>query len=100
MVFLPKSSAITSQTLTLNPNGTDFQGLRHGSRNLAQGRDHTVSGKRLTLTAAALTALAGDRAYGVNATPEARFSRGVPWRIDVITYDARCCRTSPATPTA
>ncbi|MEU5592682.1 cellulase family glycosylhydrolase [Streptomyces sp. NPDC020298] len=88
MVFLPKSSAVTSQTLTLNPNGTDFQGLRHGSRNLVKGKDYTVSGDQLTLTAAALTELAGDRSYGVDATLEARFSRGVPWRIDVITYDA------------
>ncbi|NGO14639.1 cellulase family glycosylhydrolase, partial [Streptomyces sp. HC44] len=87
LVFLPKSGAVADQTLTLNPNGTDFQGLRHGSRNLVQGRDYTVSGNQLTLTAAALTELAGDRAYGVNATLEARFSRGVPWRIDVITYD-------------
>ncbi|ULR48137.1 cellulase family glycosylhydrolase [Streptomyces deccanensis] len=87
-VFLPRSSAITAEDLTLNPNGTDFQGLRHGSRNLRQGRDYTLSGNRLTLTATALTELAGDRAYGVNATLEARFSRGVPWRIDVITADS------------
>ncbi|MFH8800983.1 cellulase family glycosylhydrolase [Streptomyces sp. NPDC017936] len=86
-VFLPRSGAVTSRTLTLNPNGTDFQGLRHGSRNLLKGKDYTVSGDRLTLTAAALTELAGGRAYGANATLEARFSRGVPWRIDVITYD-------------
>ncbi|QJS99217.1 cellulase family glycosylhydrolase [Streptomyces asoensis] len=87
-VFLPKSSAVTSQVLTLNPHGTDFQGLRRGSRNLLRGKDYTVSGDQLTLTAAALTELAGDRTYGVGATLEARFSRGVPWRIDVITYDA------------
>jgi endoglucanase len=47
-----------------------------------------VSRDRLTLAAAALTRLTGDRAYGVNATLEARFSSGVPWRIDVTTYDA------------
>ncbi|GGS99478.1 cellulase family glycosylhydrolase [Streptomyces violaceus] len=87
MVFLPKSGAITSRTLTLNTNGTDFQGLRHGSRTLVKGRDYTVSGSRLTLTASALTELAGNRAYGVNSTLEARFSRGVPWRIDLITHD-------------
>ncbi|GHD29074.1 endoglucanase [Streptomyces violarus] len=87
MVFLPKSGAITSRTLTLNTNGADFQGLRHGSRTLVKGRDYTVSGNQLTLTASALTELAGDRAYGVNSTLEARFSRGVPWRIDVITHD-------------
>ncbi|MFF4016116.1 cellulase family glycosylhydrolase [Streptomyces sp. NPDC001843] len=86
-VFLPKSSPVASRTLTLNDNGTDFQGLRQGSRNLVKGKDYTVSGDQLTLTAAALTELAGDRAYGVDATLEARFSRGVPWRIDVITYD-------------
>ncbi|MFJ1967179.1 cellulase family glycosylhydrolase [Streptomyces sp. NPDC087903] len=87
LVFLAKSAAITDQTLTLNPNGTDFQGLRHGSRNLLKGKDYTVSGNQLTLTSAALTELAGDRSYGVDATLEARFSRGVPWRIDVVTYD-------------
>ncbi|MDX2600549.1 cellulase family glycosylhydrolase [Streptomyces caniscabiei] len=87
-VFLPRSSDITAKELTLNPNGTDFQELRHGSRNLVQGRDYTLSGNRLTLTATALKQLAGDRAYGVNATLEARFSRGVPWRIDVITADS------------
>jgi endoglucanase len=86
-VFLPKSSAITDRTLTLDSNGTDFQGLRHAGRELVRGADYTVTGDRLTLTAAALTRLAGDRAYGVDATLEALFSRGVPWRIDVITYD-------------
>jgi endoglucanase len=87
MVFVPKSGAVTSHELTLNLNGTDFQGLRHGSRPLLRGRDYTVSGDRLTLTAAALTALVGDRPHGVNATLEARFSRGVPWRIDVISHE-------------
>ncbi|MEV6947111.1 cellulase family glycosylhydrolase [Streptomyces sp. NPDC051172] len=86
-VFLPKSGDITARSVTLNPNGTDFRGLRYGSRNLLKGRDYTVSGSRLTLKPAALTELAGDRAYGTNATLQARFSRGVPWRIDVITYD-------------
>ncbi|NEA98772.1 cellulase family glycosylhydrolase [Streptomyces sp. SID13726] len=87
-VFLPRSSPITSRTLTLNTNTTDFQGLRQGNRNLVKGRDWTVSGDQLTLTATALTELAGDRAYGLNSTIEARFSRGVPWRIDIVTYDA------------
>ncbi|MFJ1730411.1 cellulase family glycosylhydrolase [Streptomyces sp. NPDC088254] len=86
-VYLAKSSAITARTLTLNPNGTNFQGLWQGGAKLAQGRDYTVSGNQLTLTATALTRLAGNRAYGINSTVEARFSRGVPWRIHVTTYD-------------
>ncbi|MFJ8364060.1 cellulase family glycosylhydrolase [Streptomyces sp. NPDC093984] len=86
-VFLAKSSAIAARTLTLNPNGTTFQGVWQGSTKLVQGRDYTVSGNQLTLTATALTRLAGNRAYGVNATIEARFSRGLPWKIYVTTYD-------------
>ncbi|MFD7658214.1 cellulase family glycosylhydrolase [Actinosynnema sp. NPDC059797] len=86
-VHLPGSGAITARTLTLNLNGTAFQGLRHGGRDLVDGADYTVSGTTLTLSAAALTRLAGNRDHGVNATVEARFSQGVPWPIDVITSD-------------
>ncbi|MFK4188827.1 cellulase family glycosylhydrolase [Streptomyces sparsogenes] len=86
-VFLARSVPITARTLTLNPNGTGFRGLWQGDTALVQGRDYTVSGNQLTLTAAALTKLAGNRDYGVNATIEARFSRGLPWKIHVTTYD-------------
>ncbi|WP_330293261.1 cellulase family glycosylhydrolase [Streptomyces sp. NBC_00576] len=86
-IFLAKSSAITAKTLTLNPNGGTFLGLWQGNTMLAAGRDYTVSGNQLTLTATALTRLAGNRAYGVNATIEARFNRGLPWKIYVTTYD-------------
>ncbi|MFJ9722001.1 cellulase family glycosylhydrolase [Streptomyces sp. NPDC101209] len=86
-VFLAKSEAITARTLTLNPNGLTFKGVWQGGTKLAQGRDYTVSGNELTLTASALTRLAGDRAYGTDATVEARFSAGLPWKIHVTTYD-------------
>ncbi|MGW3123906.1 cellulase family glycosylhydrolase [Streptomyces sp. NPDC001107] len=86
-IFVPKSSPITAKTLTLNPNGAKFRGLWQGSTPLAPGKDYTVTDDRLTLTAQALTRLTGDRSYGVNATLQARFSRGLPWTIDVITSD-------------
>ncbi|MEH0448610.1 MULTISPECIES: cellulase family glycosylhydrolase [unclassified Streptomyces] len=86
-IFLAKSSAVTARSLTLNPNGTVFQGLWQGSTRLAQGRDYSLSGNQLTLTASALTRLAGNRAYGINSTVEARFSLGLPWQIHVTTYD-------------
>ena len=86
-IFLTKSNAITARTLSLNLNGGSFQGLWQGSTKLVKGQDYTVSGNQLTLTAAALTRLAGNRAYGINATIEARFSRGLPWKIYVTTYD-------------
>ncbi len=87
-IFVPKSAPITGQSLTLALNGTAFRGLWHGNTPLIRGRDYTVTGDQLTLTAAALTRLTGDRAYGVNATLQARFSRGVPWQVTVITNDA------------
>ncbi|MFE5714031.1 cellulase family glycosylhydrolase [Streptomyces sp. NPDC056501] len=86
-VYLPKASRIAAQALTLNRNGTTFRGVWHGDTKLAEGRDYTVFENRLTFTATALTRLAGDRAHGVDATLQARFSKGLPWQIDVITYD-------------
>jgi endoglucanase len=86
-IYLEKAGTVTDESLTLNRNGLDFKGLWHGDKKLVQGTDYTVSGDTLTIKAATLTRLAGDRAYGVNATIEARFSKGVPWRINVITYD-------------
>ncbi|GAA0374605.1 hypothetical protein GCM10009541_16320 [Micromonospora gifhornensis] len=86
-VYVPRTGSITARTLTLNLNGTTFSGLRQGSTELVRGTDYTVSGNQLTLTASALTRLVGNRAYGVNATLQARFSAGVPWRIDVISHD-------------
>ncbi|MFC0529856.1 cellulase family glycosylhydrolase [Phytohabitans kaempferiae] len=86
-VYVPRTGAITSKSLTLNLNGLTFQGLRQGSTNLVNGTDYTVLGSTLTLTAAAVTRLAGNRAYGVNSTIEARFSQGVPWQIHIISHD-------------
>ena len=87
-LFVPKTGRITDQSLTLNRNGLVFRGLWHGHQRLVAGSDYTVSGDKLTLTAAALTRLVGDRSYGDNATLQVRFSRGQAWKIHVTTYDA------------
>ncbi|MGW7202692.1 cellulase family glycosylhydrolase [Streptomyces sp. NPDC054837] len=86
-VFVPKSSPVTAKSLTLNLNGTSFRGVWQGETRLLPERDYTVSGTTLTFTAKALTRLVGDRAYGVNSTLQARFTRGVPWNIDIVTND-------------
>ncbi|WP_433544147.1 cellulase family glycosylhydrolase (plasmid) [Streptomyces sp. CA-294286] len=86
-VYVAKSKPVTAQSLTLHPNGTRFRGLWHGDSKLAEGRDYTVFDDRITLTARTLTRLTGDRDHGVNATLEARFSRGLPWKVDVVSYD-------------
>lgn len=85
LVLVPKSGTVTAKTLTLNLNGTSFQGLRQSTTDLVSGTYYTVSGDQLTLTAAALTKMVGSRDYGVNVTLQARFSAGMPWRINVIT---------------
>ncbi|MFE5812914.1 cellulase family glycosylhydrolase [Streptomyces sp. NPDC056479] len=87
-VFVPKSGPVKDRTLTLNLNGAAFKALKQGTAKLVSGRDYTLSGNRLTLKAATLTRLVGDRSYGVKATLQAEFSRGVPWRIRVISHDA------------
>jgi aryl-phospho-beta-D-glucosidase BglC (GH1 family) len=86
-VYNEKSSPITAKTITINRNGTTFQGVRQGSTWLTEGSDYTLDGDRLTFTAAALTRLSGSRAYGVNAQVQLVFSQGVPWRVDIRTYD-------------
>ncbi|MER7581170.1 cellulase family glycosylhydrolase [Kitasatospora sp. NPDC097691] len=86
-VFLPASGPITAQTITLNRNGLWFAGLWQGDRPLIPGTDYTLDGDRLTLTADALTRLAGDRARGVNANIQVRYSNGVPWQLNIRSYD-------------
>ncbi|MFI7542068.1 cellulase family glycosylhydrolase [Actinoplanes sp. NPDC049599] len=100
LVFSAKASAVTSKTITLNLNNTTFAGLRRGGTALVRGADYTISGDQLTLTAALLTRLSGARAYGVNATLHVRFSAGVPWRLNLITYDTPVLRETTGTTSA
>jgi endoglucanase len=99
-VFLARSAAVTARSLTLDLNGLTFVALRRDGTDLVRGTDYTVSGDQLTLTAAALTRLAGSRAYGVNASLSAVFSAGVPWRIDIVSYDAPSVRNATGTTAA
>jgi endoglucanase len=84
MVFLPQASSIAAHSLTLNLNGDTFTSLTQGDVKLARGRDYTVSGDQLTLTASLLTRLAGNGPTGADATLQAHFSHGLPWQISVI----------------
>ncbi len=99
-IYSARASAITAKSLTLNLNGTTLQAVRQGSTNLAQGSDYTVSGNTLTFTTAAMTRLSGSRAYGVNATVSLVFSSGVPWRVNLITYDTPTVSNSTGTTSA
>lgn len=86
-LYLPRSNSVSAQTLTLNLNGKSFRNVRQGDRTLVAGRDYTLSGNQLTLTATALTRLAGNRAYGLNSTIQVGFSSGLAWPVHIRTYD-------------
>jgi endoglucanase len=85
-LFVPKSGPITARTISLNLNGLAFKGLSSGDWSLVKGKDYAIDGDQLTLTAATVTRLAGNQAYGVDSTLTVRFSKGVPWAVNVISY--------------
>ncbi|MEV6299685.1 cellulase family glycosylhydrolase [Actinoplanes sp. NPDC051861] len=87
LLFVRRSAPVTARTITLNLNGTGFTHVRLGNTTLRRGPDYTVSGDQLTLTAGLLKRLTNLHGYGVKAALSLRFSRGVPWRLDVVTFD-------------
>lgn len=87
LIFVRRTVPVGEATVTLNLNGNRLRYLAAGARLLVRGRDYRLDGSKLTFTAALLTRLVGEREYGVNAVVSARFSRGVPWKFRVITYD-------------
>ncbi|WP_255657972.1 cellulase family glycosylhydrolase [Actinoplanes sp. L3-i22] len=87
LVFNAAAAPITAKTIRLNLNGTGFAGLFRGHTALRRGHDYSVSGDQLTLTAGLLTRLLKDRGYGVRSSLSVHFTRGIPWRLDVLSYD-------------
>ncbi|MBO3739735.1 cellulase family glycosylhydrolase [Actinoplanes flavus] len=87
LVFVRRSAPVTAQTITLNLNGLGFTHVRLGGSTLRRGPDYQVSGDQLTLTAGLLQRLTRTEGYGVKASLSLRFSRGVPWRLDVVSFD-------------
>ncbi|BEL09607.1 cellulase family glycosylhydrolase [Actinoplanes sichuanensis] len=84
LLFVRRGVPVTAQTITLNPNGTGFTHVRLGAATLRRGPDYQVSGDQLTLSAGLLSRL---QRYGERTSLTLRFSRGVPWRLDVVTFD-------------
>lgn len=87
MLFVRAGQPAADSTITLNTNGNDLISIVNGSQKLLRGRDYTVAGDQLTFKAATLSRLTAAKAIGVNATLKLRFSHGVPWDLNVITYD-------------
>jgi len=99
-IFVGKTAPPASQTVTLSYNGTTLSGIYNGTTPLVAGTDYTVSGNQLTLSAALLSSLTASKIYGVNAVLTARFSQGLPWKFNVITYSTPVLQRAQGTTTA
>ncbi len=86
-LFVPKGKTPTNATITLNLNGTRLMKIDAGTGHLTPSVDYTVSGNTLTLAAATLGRLTASQDYGTNAVLSLRFTEGVPWDVNVITYE-------------
>ncbi|MEU6222500.1 cellulase family glycosylhydrolase [Streptomyces sp. NPDC047042] len=86
-LFVPRGETPTDATITLNLNGTRLKRIDVGTRHLVRGVDYTVSGSTLTIAAATIGRLTASQEYGTNAVLSLRFTDGVPWAVNVITYD-------------
>ncbi|MGW6128548.1 cellulase family glycosylhydrolase [Cellulomonas sp. NPDC055163] len=82
-----RPGAVAAQTVTLNPHGQTFTGLYLDGKKLKAGKDFTLAGDALTLPAALLTRLVGSGEHGTRAVLEVRFSKGVPWRLEVVSAE-------------
>jgi endoglucanase len=81
-----RPGAVEPQTITLEKHGTRFLGLWIDRRPLLPVLDYRVRGDQVTLTKRLLHRLTDD-AYGPQAELTARFTRGVPWDVEVIVAD-------------
>jgi endoglucanase len=98
LVFLPASGRIAAKSLKLSPNGTRFVALLHNGTKLTAGTDYTLGAdNKLTLSAALLTRLAGDRKPGPADKLVVRYSRGVPWTLRIINKETPVLRAASGT---
>jgi aryl-phospho-beta-D-glucosidase BglC (GH1 family) len=87
LVFVDASDKIKDKSVTLNLNGLEFKDLRYGNTTLKAGTDYTIDGTTLTLKKKLLKRILGDREIGSSAQLKIRFSDGMPWKLNVISYE-------------
>jgi aryl-phospho-beta-D-glucosidase BglC (GH1 family) len=99
-LFVPKGKTPTDATITLNLNGTRLMRIDVGTRPLIRGVDYTLSGSTLTIAAATLSRLTASQEYGTNAVLSLRFTEGVPWAVNVVTYEKPVLTSATGTTTS
>jgi endoglucanase len=99
-IFVRAGQDPTDATLTLNLNGNALTSVVNGSEELVRGEDYTVSGETLTIAAATLARLTEGQGQGVNAVLTLEFDGGVPWDVNVITYDTPVLQDAGGTTSA
>ncbi|GAB3168865.1 cellulase family glycosylhydrolase [Myceligenerans halotolerans] len=87
LVFVEASGKVKNQSVTLNPNGQEFTDLYFGNIKLKERRDYRIDGTTLTLKKKLLKYIIGDRAPGTTAELQVRYSDGMPWKLNVISYE-------------
>jgi endoglucanase len=96
-IFVPRGQQPTDATISLNLNGNTLTSIANGSETLTEGQDYTVSDGQLTITGATLARLTESQEHGVNATLSLRFSGGLPWDVNVITYETPTLQNATGT---
>ncbi|MCL1871444.1 MAG: cellulase family glycosylhydrolase [Promicromonosporaceae bacterium] len=92
-----RPGAATAQTVTLDPNGNTVTGVWFAGKRL-HGGDYTLDGTRLTLSAAFLARVTADGAEGSHGWVEVRFSRGLPWKVEVVASTTPALAAASGTP--
>lgn len=82
-----RPGAVADASITLQPNGNTLRSVSVDGRRLRAERDYRLDGDTLTFRSALLARLLGDGTYGTRATVELRWSKGVPWRVQVVSAD-------------
>jgi aryl-phospho-beta-D-glucosidase BglC (GH1 family) len=99
-LFVARGKTPADATITLNLNGTRLRKIDAGTGHLVPGVDYTVSGSALTIAGETLGRLTASQEYGTDAVLSLRFSDGVPWAVNVITYDVPVLTSTTGTTTA
>ena len=86
-VFVRVGEQVEAQSITLEPHGTQFDGLSLDDEQLSEGDDYTLSGDTLTFSAPLLDRLAGSGDTGPRARLTVDYSDGLPWQVHVIRFD-------------
>lgn len=94
-IYHRRNQTVTDATLGFTFNGNALSKISNGSKQLAKGKDYTVSGEKVTFKASYLSSiLTPSSPFGSLANLTLTFSRGAALQVNVLQY------ATPSTPSA